>query len=840
MAGGLFGTGGQGSPGSGGLLDLFGGSATDPGALYNGLLTSDHNKALAYRGLLAAAGAFGQAAMPSRMPIPIGAAFGQAAAAMGNAQDTSALNAMRGSLLGLQGKELNAKIGLLNAANEPPPPMNLPNGGAAGNGSGGGEVGSPAPNAVSDGGIGAGQLYGFLTQNGATPNEAAMLTSAANSESSFRPDITHDGGIGYGLFGHNTDRLAAMRQFAGVGPNDPVSWQKQALFALNELHGSEGKAGAMVNAATTPEQLTDAQLAFERPNLNIAGGNRAQRLAATREYMANPPGAKPTQLAQANTSTATDALPDNPYAGTQGQGIYVPPGGTQARDIATNQPVTPGGGLLPAPAAPSMLAPQAPGSDTLRMGGALSPSALAVPQGLLPAPPTMEEHAAGLLGFPSHPAASPPTPQPTVTPFTNAPPVNGVGAPAPGPQGGLLPAQAPQVAQTTSSPAPVPSGAAGMGGINPAYIQWAQRQARVYAALGMTPPADIAAAAGLPLVGPKAGLEAAAQYPYKIGEAVAPQIERGNQTRQTQAQAFAYTPHFENGVMTQPIGLPGFVAPPSLGARSVPGLGGGAPSGTPTPAPTPTLSPNSSPGQVPGVMNEAQKMILQNGLAETEKRLNEPGGYHAEGKAAQEQVANAAAITDLLPRVRMGWNANTVQDGARILSGLGVDNDSIKRFLGTDPAAGDELNKLFLQFSAGAVRQMGAREPGSVISLFAKAFPNLETMPNAALLMTNALRMQAQWKMDRANAADSWALNQQRNAGPTGENYQGMKGFEASFGKSNDPRDYWRAAAAMSNEPDIAWRGLDDAGKQRIFDLIPPGAQFRAGDGKLYPKPGAQ
>ena len=40
-----------------GLLDLFGGSTTDPGALYGGLLSPDQKSALAYRGLLAAAGA---------------------------------------------------------------------------------------------------------------------------------------------------------------------------------------------------------------------------------------------------------------------------------------------------------------------------------------------------------------------------------------------------------------------------------------------------------------------------------------------------------------------------------------------------------------------------------------------------------------------------------------------------------------------------------------------------------------------------------------------------------------------------------------------------------------
>src|SRR5262249_29208747 len=135
---------------------------------------------------------------------------------------------------------------------------------------------------------------------------------------------------------------------------------------------------------------------------------------------------------------------------------------------------------------------------------------------------------------------------------------------------GLLPPQAPQAAPAIPR-APAAPGAA-MGGINPAYIAWAQKQARIYSALGMTPPADVVAAAGLPLVGPKAWREAAAQFPYKIGETVAPQIERGNQSRQTQAEKFAFEPHFENGVLVQPATQPGFVAPPSLTGSGVSGL----------------------------------------------------------------------------------------------------------------------------------------------------------------------------------------------------------------------------------------------------------------------------
>ena len=81
----------------------------------------------------------------------------------------------------------------------------------------------------------------------------------------------------------------------------------------------------------------------------------------------------------------------------------------------------------------------------------------------------------------------------------------------------------------------------------------------------------------------------------------------------------------------------------------------------------------------------------------------------------------------------------------------------------------------------------GAREPGSVIGLFAKAYPNLETDPDAARLMTSALQMDAQWKVDRAKAADRWAAAAQQNAGAFGENYHGMQGFGEAFLNQANP-----------------------------------------------------
>ena len=125
--------------------------------------------------------------------------------------------------------------------------------------------------------------YNFLRSAGATPNEAALLTSAADAESGFGPTKTHDGGIGYGLYGHNGARLAEMqRQF---GPNP--TWQQQAQFALQELRSRP--EGAAVNGAKTPEELTELQFQFERPKRG-PGDQADRRLNTTRQLMQNPPG----------------------------------------------------------------------------------------------------------------------------------------------------------------------------------------------------------------------------------------------------------------------------------------------------------------------------------------------------------------------------------------------------------------------------------------------------------------------------------------------------------------------------------------------------------------------
>lgn len=91
-----------------GLLDLLGGGG-DSLDIYGDLFTDQQKAALRNRelgqGLLRMAGAFGEAAMPSRAPIPFGAVLGKAAAALGGNQD----EALKGVATAAQIRDLQSK-----------------------------------------------------------------------------------------------------------------------------------------------------------------------------------------------------------------------------------------------------------------------------------------------------------------------------------------------------------------------------------------------------------------------------------------------------------------------------------------------------------------------------------------------------------------------------------------------------------------------------------------------------------------------------------------------------------------------------------------------------------
>src|SRR5215472_666325 len=392
--------------------------AKDPST---GLLNPDVQSAFRDRALAGVANAFAEGGMPVpyKGGIPLLSTIGRAPSAGYASMD----ELVKARLQEAQTQQAQAQAGNLQAQLEmnrwAAHQINNPNSimaggsGADPNAPGGGkkELTGPAKLlAASQGQVTPQMLYSFLTDNGANKNEATAITSGMINESGGNPNLEHDREIlaarglppGYGLFGDNGTNLTKMREFAGVGPNDPVPWQQQALFALQSLRpgGIEAKAGARINAATNPEQLTDGQLAWLRPkDWNSGGGNRDQRLASTSALYAAPPyqPTTPDQFAQGalqppGQQTASAAPPGAP-AGLLNDprpipSDFAPVAGPNAGKInqasyndalAAWEARNPGGAPAPAPAWPPMAPPQPKPPGLLTPQGAAAAGASAVP-----------------------------------------------------------------------------------------------------------------------------------------------------------------------------------------------------------------------------------------------------------------------------------------------------------------------------------------------------------------------------------------------------------------------------------------------------------------------------
>lgn len=268
-------------------------------------------------------------------------------------------------------------------------------------------------------GLSAKDQYANLKSLGATDNEAALLTGAATSESGLDPTASHDEGTGYGLYGHRGDRLTALKQFAGT---DTPTYEQQNQFALNELRSRP--EGAMANGAQTPQDLTNAEMYFERPKgftpKNPTGGlnyqgrlsdiQRVQSLAAPTQVASVDPnmnmGLTPEQ-AKLNSGAVSEfagnhpdqvaqsATPDvNAYApGSIPQGAFTRAGPVPA-NLNSALPTPPGvgnvgsvpnippqmGGGTPATAAPQGAPAVAAMASALRGGAPLQGGGPVTPQ----------------------------------------------------------------------------------------------------------------------------------------------------------------------------------------------------------------------------------------------------------------------------------------------------------------------------------------------------------------------------------------------------------------------------------------------------------------------------
>lgn len=440
----IFGLGGGG---------MFGGDAA---SMYGDLLTPEMKQQMAFRGLMAAAGALGQAAMPSRMPVPIGAALGQAAGAMSDAQDKgleSALKALltRGKLQELQSNLDYDKAALANMGQQPP--MFAPGGAATGQGAAlpaGALLGGAASSVGGSGGWGPLATPAVETLSGSGLSPAAVQGIMANGlgEGGFNDPWKKAGG-GENSFGHwqfnQGGELPGYLAWA-QGKGDPKDTKLQAQYVaqrMEELHPG-------FSQISDPKAATDlVALKFERYK-GAAPGQRYGYLADVQRAMSGgtvepraPLPAAPGQMAEGDLP----AVPDFAGAMAGNQGPSYAPAATVA---------------LPAP-------------DTVVGGPPIAP-----PGGQIGA---VGEGANARL----------------VRMDTGGP----VAAPATGGQAAAAPmtpeAQSAVAQMPAKLPASAPPPMAPYGGVNPAYIQWAQLQSQLLSHKGRTVPAYIAEAAALPL-----------------------------------------------------------------------------------------------------------------------------------------------------------------------------------------------------------------------------------------------------------------------------------------------------------------------------------------------------
>ena len=169
------------------------------------------------------------------------------------------------------------------------------------------------------------------------------------------------------------------------------------------------------------------------------------------------------------------------------------------------------------------------------------------------------------------------------------------------------------------------------------------------------------------------------------------------------------------------------------------------------------------------------------------------------------------------------------------MKAAGVSDANLQDFLSTDVASGQILNKKFLELSAGAARGMGAREPGSVISMFKDAYPSIGTDPQAVSLISNALYMDRARQNNLASQKTNF-LNDLVNQYQQSGEYRGLRGFNEQFAKTDPPEFYLHAAEAMSGVNN-GWKTVDDpAQQQAIIGLIPKGTPYMSPDGQMRMK----
>jgi len=230
--------------------------------------------------------------------------------------------------------------------------------------------------------------------------------------------------------------------------------------------------------------------------------------------------------------------------------------------------------------------------------------------------------------------------------------------------------------------------------------------------------------------------------------------------------------------------------------------------------------------------------VAQPGVADVNKRLQD---LQTNADQAQQELNTVTNMRDIFNRgIQTGWGADTRAQLGRVLSQLGVDQDSIKNLTGIAPSDADAFQKQALRLSTEGVRTLGAREPGSIVSMFTRAYPSLETQPGALDVMTNILGQEQRRILDKRSAVLG-AVSQPPAGGYGPLGIQGTQlQAEQQFDQQNPALNYLRSAYLMSGTdptnksdwykqgwtPDMYSGNTLTPQGAAVLKLIPSGASF--------------
>jgi len=267
------------------------------------------------------------------------------------------------------------------------------------------------------------------------------------------------------------------------------------------------------------------------------------------------------------------------------------------------------------------------------------------------------------------------------------------------------------------------------------------------------------------------------------------------------SQRWPVKTEYVNGIPThyQPITPPAGVPSPA-DIQSV--RGGQAP--TAAPAAAPAATPASGLASLPPAAQEATIKRVSDAIADYREKSIKPA--MDEATAGADIFSNAQAIRSQLQQGAItGVWAPERTDLARYMSALNFSPDTIKAVLGSNSnvAASQLMNKELLGIVQKAVRSMGAREPGSVLTMFQRAFPNMEMDPNATDAMLRMLETTQMRNQDHANAMQSFLGARQAEL----TNLDAYASFESKLGQferlwqqTHNPRVYEGAAFAAARD----------------------------------------